>query len=213
MTESIRPFFTIWVEPRATIRRIVESDPRRNVIALAMIGGGLGMLASSWFTALANPASTTALWPVGVALKVVLGAVWGIVGLYSGAWLIGLACRVLGGVASSLELRAALAWGNLPEITATALTIAVVLLGLVSPPEIRHGGLRWTTGAKIDLTLLNGSLGIWGIVLQMKCLGEVNRFSAWRALGAVVLTIAVLVVAVLLFVYFEGGFAHHVKAA
>ena len=35
---SIAPYFTIWTEPRATIRRIVDTNPTRNVIALAAIG-------------------------------------------------------------------------------------------------------------------------------------------------------------------------------
>ncbi|MGO9606940.1 MAG: Yip1 family protein [Candidatus Binataceae bacterium] len=212
MTDAIRPFLTIWVEPRATIRRIVDTDPRRNVIALAAIGGGLGVLASSWFVALANPGSTSAWWPIGVVLKAALGCLWGIVGLYSGGWLIGLACRVLGGVASYVEMRAALAWGNIAEIAATTLTIAIVLLGIVSPPEFKGGGIHWPTGAKIELAVLNGSLGIWGMVIQLKCLGEVNRFSAWRALGAILLMVVVLVAIVLLFVYFGGGFANHAKA-
>ena len=35
VTDSISPFFSIWIEPRATIRRIVDSDPTRNVLTLA----------------------------------------------------------------------------------------------------------------------------------------------------------------------------------
>ena len=45
---SITPFFTIWTEPRATIRRIVDTDPTRYVIALAAIGPVIGALGFEW---------------------------------------------------------------------------------------------------------------------------------------------------------------------
>ncbi len=36
------PFFSIWGSPRATIRRIVETDPTKHVAGLAMVSGFLG---------------------------------------------------------------------------------------------------------------------------------------------------------------------------
>ena len=34
---------------------------------------------------------------------------------------------------------------------------------------------------------------IWAIVISLKCLGQAHKFSAWRALGSVLLMILVLV--------------------
>ena len=65
---SITPFFTIWTEPRATIRRIVDTDPRRNVIALAAIGSAIGALSGQWSKAMGNTANLSALWPIWVAV-------------------------------------------------------------------------------------------------------------------------------------------------
>ncbi len=209
MADSIRPFLLIWTEPRATIRRIVEIDPRRYVIALALVGGGLGTLETAWFTALGNPSSIGALWPITVALRVAVGAVWGVIGLYAAAWLIGIFCRVLGGVASPLEMRAALAWSTIPGITASLMSIVAVLIGAISPPEFRHSRLPMMTGSTIELGLLNGVLIVWGFIVQMKCVGEVNRFSAWRALGAILLMGAVLLGLLLIAVYFASAMPHH----
>ena len=61
---SITPFFTIWTEPRATIRRIVETEPTRYVIPLAAIGPVIGALGFEWVKAkeLGNNGNLSVLW-------------------------------------------------------------------------------------------------------------------------------------------------------
>jgi hypothetical protein len=213
MPDSITPFLAIWTDPRATIRRIVETEPTRNVLALAMVGGGLGALESAWFAALSHPATVSRLWPIAVAFRVAFGAVWGVIGLYAAGWLVGVFCRALGGVASSIELRAALAWSSIPGITATALSIAAVLLGVINPPHFGHHLMPKMNGSTAELGLLNGVLIFWGFIVQLKCIGEVNRFSAWRAFTAIILIAIALTVLLILLVYLAQGMAGHRVAA
>ena len=208
MVDSLKPFFSLWITPRGTIRRLVDTDPTRFVIGLAMLRGALGRLEIAWFSALSQPTQPSPLWPVGVAFRVVLGAIVGVIGLYVGAWLVGFFCRILGGVSSAIEMRAALAWSHVPGITAALVSIALVLFGAVSSPEFRHSRLPVMTGSTIELMLVNGVLIGWGVAVQLNCIGEVNRFSAWRALGAIVLMIASLAVLILLVAYFTGGLSH-----
>jgi hypothetical protein len=213
MPDSITPFLAIWTDPRATIRRIVETEPTRNVLALALVGGGLGALESAWFAALGHPATVSRLWPIAVAFRVAFGAVWGVIGLYAAGWLVGVFCRALGGVASSIELRAALAWSSIPGITATALSIAAVLLGVINPPHFGHHLMPKMNGSTAELGLLNGVLIFWGFIVQLKCIGEVNRFSAWRAFTAIILIAVALTVLLILLVYLAQGMAGHRVAA
>jgi hypothetical protein len=205
VVDSLKPFFSLWITPRQTIRRLVDTDPTRYVIGLAMLRGALGRLEIAWFSALSQRTQPSPLWPVGVAFKVLLGAIIGVIGLYVGAWLVGFFCRILGGVSSAIEMRAALAWSHVPGITAALVSIALVLSGALDPPEFRHSRLPVMTGSTIELMLVNAVLIGWGIAVQLNCIGEVNRFSAWRALGAIVLMIASVAVLLLLIAYFTGG--------
>src|SRR5271163_126425 len=82
MADSIAPFFSIWIDPRATIRRIVDSDPTRNVLALAAIGPALSSLVRNWSGAINGTASQSALWPLFVAFNVAFQAGLGIAFLY-----------------------------------------------------------------------------------------------------------------------------------
>jgi len=212
VSDSIKPFFSLWIAPRETMRRLVETDPTRYVIGLAMLRGGLGRLEIAWFSALSRRTPLSPLWPVGVAFGVVLGAIIGVIGLYVGAWLVGFFCRILGGVSTAIEMRAALAWSHVPGITAATLSIVLVLFGTVSPPEFKHSRLPVMTGSTIELMLLNAVLIGWGVVVQLNCIGEVNRFSAWRALGAILLMITTVSVLILLVAYFTGGLSHSAMA-
>ncbi|HVA79755.1 MAG TPA: YIP1 family protein [Candidatus Binataceae bacterium] len=187
--DSIAPFFAIWIAPRDTIRQIIDSDPRRHVIAIAALSGALSGLEGSWLGAMSEPHTMSALWPFLVALKVALFAVWAIVGLYLAGWTITAACRALGGVANSVQTRAAIAWASIPGIAATGLGVIGLLAGIVTPHALRPGAFSFPP----ELAGLSAILGIWGLVLEVKCIGEVNHFSAWRALAAQLLLLLVLV--------------------
>jgi hypothetical protein len=187
--DSVALFFKIWIAPRDTIRQIVDSDPRRHVIAIAALSGALSSLEGSWLGAMSEPRAMAALWPLMVALKVVLFAVWAIVGLYVAGWMITAACRVLGGLANSVQTRAAIAWASIPGIAATGLGVIGLLAGIVTPRALRPGAFSFPP----ELMILSAILGAWGLVLELKCVGEVNHFSAWRALAAQLIVLAVLV--------------------
>ena len=126
---SITPFFTIWTEPRATIRRIVDTDPTRNVIALAAIGPAINALASQWSKAMGGTANLSVLWPMWVAVNVAFQAVLGVVFLYIGAVILKWSGGLLGGVASRVEMRAAMAWSQIPGIAAEIVLLLAVLTG------------------------------------------------------------------------------------
>jgi hypothetical protein len=180
--DSITPFFTIWTEPRATIRRIVDTDPTRNVIALAAVGPAINALASQWSKALASNANLSVLWPLWVAVIVAAEAAIGVVGLYLGAAVLRWSGSLLGGVASRVEMRAAMAWAQIPGIAATIILLVAVLMGVPGPQAM--AGTLHIDPSFYKVAAVEGLLGIWGFIVGLKCIGEVHRFSAWRALAA-----------------------------
>lgn len=177
---SITPFFTIWTEPRATIRRIVDTDPTRYVIALAAIGPAINALTSQWSKALSNNANLSVLWPLWVAVTVAVEAAIGVVGLYLGAAVLRWSGGLLGGVASRVEMRAAMAWAQIPGIVATIFALMAVLTG-VPAPQTTPGTLLHIDPSFYKVMVVEGVLGIWGGIVGIYCIAEVHRFSAWRA--------------------------------
>ena len=74
------------------------------------------------------------------------------------------------------------------------------------------GTVTYAAPINNELMLVNAVLIGWGVAVQLNCIGEVNRFSAWRALAAILLMIATLTVLILLVAYFAGGLSHSAVA-
>jgi hypothetical protein len=183
----LAPWFTIWISPRATIRRIVDADPEKFVLGIAWVAGALAALdmevssqqmpggaafATDWISSLGPfglAAFAFGLGVFGVAMLYILG------GLYR--WSGG----VLGGTARTIEVRSALAWAQVPAIYVTILGVIAAIAAPAAP--IQPGQLPsfslWS--------LARMALGAWALVIPLKTLGEVHRFSAWRSFSAMML--------------------------
>jgi hypothetical protein len=190
------PFRTIWTRPRATIRGIVDTNPTLHVIPLAMIGGAIQSLDNA---ATRNAGDRLAL-PAILIMAIAGGSIGGVIGLYVGGWLLQVAGKWLGGRAEPEGVRAAIAWSTVPVVA--TIPIWLVQLGIAghemftsqTPTLDANPGLWLVLLASF---LVETVLGVWAFVLVLKCLGEVQRFSAWRALGSILLLALVIVVPLL----------------
>src|SRR6202011_3240130 len=160
------PWVTIWTKPRATIRRIVETDVHYQVTFLAILSGALIWLERRW----SNP-STAAAYPMLVMIAVVVGAILGIIELYINGALLKWAGAALGGVGSYAEVRAALAWSRVPVIVAVSIGVLAILLGTDGP---MLGSDREFSGSGASVLLLHAALVLWGFIIMLKCVGEVH---------------------------------------
>jgi Yip1 domain len=203
MSEAIgNPYLEIWTHPRSTIRRIVSVDPRYQVAFIAGLAGALSTLEAQWQSPVASPSS---LWPVVVVIAVLIGTSVSIAGLYVNGVLFKWAGAALGGQATYVEVRAALAWSQIPAIAAVTLGLLSILFGNGGPMMPFRGGYAQGSGS---MTLLHAILGIWAFVLTLKCLAEVHRFSAWRALAAILVVAAGVLVLFLVVLAATGAFSH-----
>jgi hypothetical protein len=210
LADSISPFFSIWIEPRATIRRIVASDPTRNVLALAAIGPAINSLISQWSAVINGTAHPSVLWPLWVAFSVAIQAAFGILFLYIFAAVFRWSGSLLGGTATSVEVRAALAWSQVPAIVAEIILLFALFAG-VPMPKMLPGRLPLIDPAFYKVIVVEGVLGIWGFIISLKCIGEVHRFSAWRAFLAILIPPIIVLVIVGLGVFLFASIVgkHH----
>lgn len=204
--ERLNPWLSIWTQPRATIRQIVERDPTHMVLPLAALSGVSQMLNQT----------DGAVEELGIygtlGLAIVVGPLVGILQLYILAWLYRLTCGWLGGVATTVEMRSALAWSSVPNIW--ALLLWVPLLALIAfnnnqnPLAGMENGADFGGGSPLLIPFLllaaiGGVIALWQLIIMLKCIGEVSQFSAWRALLGTILAglvVALPIVAVVFIV-------------
>lgn len=201
----ISPWFTIWTSPRATIRKIVDSDPRKFVLGIMWTAGALGALnlevsLSQVRLPEGNDAAAMLGSPIVIAVLAFVLGVFAVIALYASGALLKWSGGILGGTASAVEVRSAIAWSNVPEIYLTTVGIILMIAGLYTPSFATSpaAAIRSSFSAFNLLVLI---VGIWAFVIQMKCLGEVHHFSAWRAFASILvglLAVAGTVLAIVL---------------
>jgi len=188
---ELSPLLAVWVRPRRTMRAILDGSPRRLVHTLT-IGAAISALLVG-FTR--SPLGLHLGVPFVVAGAIISGALWGLVWLYLGGWLIGVTGRWLEGRADAVMVRAAIAWSSVPRIASLLLLPAfIVLLGeRAFAYDAMANPLDGAAAAMLLLlSLIEFTLDIYGLILLVKCVGEAHRFSAWRGLGAVLLALLLI---------------------
>ncbi|HET6445484.1 MAG TPA: Yip1 family protein [candidate division Zixibacteria bacterium] len=188
-----RPWLDIWVKPRGTIRTIVENDPARYVLIFAALAGIAQALERASSRDLGNNSpSLVAL----LAIVLIVGSIGGLVSIYITAAIFRWTGSLLGGRASSIEVRAAIAWSSIPIIFTLVFWVPQLALYGVEmftsvTPNIDNNPWPLLCLGLIQLVLYG-----WAFVILLKTVGEVHGFSAWRALIAVALPTVTIVIVV-----------------
>jgi hypothetical protein len=195
-----RPWFSIWRHPRATIQRIVDTDPTRLVLVWAAIGG----LVETLNRASARSAGDTLELATILLISVVVGPVVGILSLFLVGALLRWTGRWLGGVASQEQIRAAIAWSLVPYLWVSLMWIPELLLfgeEMFTTQTPRLDAAPVLAFVLLGMVVVEFAGTVWAFVVYLKCLGQVQNFSAWKALGNLLL-VGLVVVVPLLFIAF-----------
>jgi len=197
---KLNPWFSMWIRPRATIQQIVDTDPAYLVPVLA----GLMGFSRGLFRASAKNLGDQLAWPWIILIVAGFGPIGGIIGLYFLGGLIRWTGRWMGGKAAYVEVRAAIAWSCVPSIW--ALILWIPMLAIFGQELFTSYMLRIDDDFSLAFILFGFGVflltaWIWSLVIFLKSLGQVQGFSAWRALGNT--TLSGLVMGVPLIIFFS----------
>jgi hypothetical protein len=177
-----KPWLSIWIRPRTTIRAIIDSNPNRFIILLALFMGmnqGLNRVSSIKFW---DDSNISINLPTIIIISLIIGAIGGIVSLYFFGALYRWVGSLFGGRANSSQVRAAFAWASIPSTLAILLWIPNLAL---------YGGDMFTDTTPLInsnpipflcLSTIDWILYLWSLVLIILCISEVHRISIWRSI-------------------------------
>lgn len=207
--QFFRSLAAVTVRPRATMRAMLDGARDRRVVvlfALAVVSGIFGDLEAPLLRqVLDHPQG----WQIGllVAGVAILVAAAMVAVLYFYAWVPLLIGRFLEGTGEIHGVRSAMAWGLAPAIWALLYRIPASFWGLgTGGSEVRFDGrkVRIDPGALADgcglrllIATIEVAVFVWCIVVLSNTLGEAHRFSSWRGLGTLLLSMLVPIVVVI----------------
>ncbi|MEQ3697451.1 MAG: Yip1 family protein [Pseudomonadales bacterium] len=194
MSDTFNPWLSLWTQPRATIRKLVDTDPSYMVIILALaIGAIAGLQSVTELVVMGEVTDNQMAFKIGGAIG---GAIMFVVVLYLTGWLYSVVSKWLGGNAPARNLRTVAAWGNVPSLV-SGIIILICYTFVTKSTDMDTITLL--------VSLVTAFFGIWQLVIICKMIGEVNEFSAWKGLGVIIITV-LLVLAVALIVGVTLGF-------
>ncbi len=192
-TRGLNPLLAIWTRPRATIQQIIDDDPEGWVLALAAIAG-IGQTLNDAST---RSSGDSLDLPSIFIIAVIAGPLLGILGLYAVGALLRWTGRWIGGHASQVEIRCASAWSQVPAIWAMLLWVPELWLfgsEMFTEQTPRIDADPTLQVVLLVIVMIEIVITIWSIVVFLECLGQVQGFSAWKALGNSILAGLVIVV-------------------
>lgn len=185
-SEKLNPWFSIWTKPRATMQQIIETDSTRFVLLIAAFLGFGEVLSQINIRNIGDQLSL----PLIIAMAVILGPIGGIIRLYFIGLIIHWTGRWIGGQASIHHIRAAIAWSSVPMIWALLIWIPKLMLfgqELFTSSGSNIESHPFLLYAAMGFGMVETIIFVWAFVVCLHCLGQAQRFSAWRALANVVL--------------------------
>ena len=195
-------WLTIWTRPRETIQRILSDNPKQGLWRLATICGFVSLL--SGFQSL-SMGSQVELWVIFL-VSLIFAPIWGYIlfSVWSGVmtWV----GRLFKGNGDFQGIRAAYAWSCVPVLVNALLWIVMIVF--FGSALFIEGGTTFQTfplgmGILLSLLLLGKVImSIWSLVIYLNALAEVQQFSVLRAIGNIVVSGIIFVIAfgILIFV-------------
>ena len=197
---GLNPWLSIWVNPRKTIRALVEYDVSFCFIVMCAIYGFLYMLQISQFLALGQSSSLLIIIILSAVLAIPAGyIVFNISSFF--AFLLG---KLIKGKGSFKQIRAATYWSTVPMVVVLLFWIFCIIINGNSlfVPGYEKRLVESAATINIVISIAQFVLAIWGLIIYLHALGEVQGFSAWMALLNVFL--AGLTIFILLFLISWG---------
>jgi hypothetical protein len=205
MDLSFNPWFKIWIEPRATIARLIAESPNRGFWFLAVIYGFSSAL--NWFQSMMMGQRLGLMHIFTIAI--IISPLWGYLGFSIWSWVVHFTGKWLKGQGTFKEVRLAYAWSCFPLIVNVILWFILSLLfgrslfANFSPESqvLSHGQV-----AILFLILfIRITAAIWSLVIYLNALAQVRQYSILRAIGNVI--IAGLIVAAVFYLAIWVGYS------
>jgi hypothetical protein len=213
MAPRLADLLSILYRPRETMRRILDSGPDRwaiQIVLLAFVCASVSDIDPRKLSAALPSVKLPFVLAIAVLSIVVGAAVW-VCALFLFSWIAAPVGRMMGGVGTAPDVRAALAWGMVPAIWSVLyrIPLAVYKNRFPVPTEanvretlmqfLAHGGCSLI----VVLIACQIALGIWSIYIASSTLGEAHRFSTGQGFVNLIIAVAlpVLVIGAAVFTF------------
>ncbi len=192
------PWSTIWRNPRETIQRIVDENPRYQMLMLIVLGGIAQALDNANGVTVMLPSMKTSNLIVS---SILMGPLGGLFTVYVGGWVLQKITTRMGGPAPLGHVRTVMAWAWAPLVYTMPLWgIKYILfrdeLFQVEQPIIQSSTLLqglWGIIQLVDVIVI-----VFHLYILFSGLAQINKFTFLKSVGAFLILQVILSIPLLL---------------
>lgn len=194
------PLCGIWVNPRKTIQEIIAKKPIKNIPLLIVLATIVIALKSNNLVYIFSSILTSTIFVVLLTIVSILA----IFITYLIAEIIQWSGKKLGGQARQEELRAVIAWSNIPVIWS--------ILAWLIPFMLTPNNLDPALIQRINHIFywIDFAFGAWASVIFIICLSEVQKFPIWKSFLNSLLS-SLIIIGPILFIWGVIFLANYLK--
>lgn len=197
-----RPWATIWLDPRGTIRQIIDTEPNKHLMLLIILGGLGNAFSYAANFGMADMTSFTQ----AVVLCLVAGPLSGFFSVYLWGWLLQFSSKFFGGFASRRDLRIAVAWSWAPVVYLLPLWGVKYILfkqEIFKTEKPFIEAHQFLSGLLGFFDMLDFFVTMFTLFILFNAVAEVNGFSIWKSIGSIGAVLVLMTIpAILVLRYF-----------
>ena len=203
---KLNPWIAIWFSPKETLRAIVDYDAKYRFVLMSFIYGFLWMLSMSQTLSLGHYYGAITITVASLVLAVPVGYIL----MSLSTLFFHLVGKVFKGQGTFMQVRAAIAFANIPAVVTIATWIILMFAYGDRLFMADKGKLDASFGLLDAMLIVQLLIGVWSFVILLCGVAEVQRFSIYRAIGSFLLVICIWVIITLIFMFV---IAYHSKPA
>ena len=199
---GFNPWTQMWVKPKESIRKIINFNPNYRLFVLSYLYGFVSLISLSQSMSLGQAINIYFI----ILICLILAPVWGFLVFSFSSIFVYFTGKWLKGNANYQQIRAAIAWSNVPILGNLVLwVILFVLFGTKLfqnfPKEYMLTNIQ--TAITFAISLLQLVLSIWVLILYINTLAEVQKFSIIKAIFNIIISVVIFIAIfmILMFIY------------
>ena len=184
---GFKPWFSIWVKPRATISNILTTDRTRCFYCISFVYGFQYIMS---FAQLFSWGKSIDFYLIGL-IALVLALPIGVILISIVSFVMYYLGKLLGGKGDYKEVRTAVSWAY---VTAAVSTLVWIALFIIYKGAIFYGSFPAMHAQTVTFPfyaiamVIQVVVGIWSVVIMCNTLSVVQRYSVWLGLLNILMT-------------------------
>jgi hypothetical protein len=185
-----KPWLSIWLKPRQTVRWIMETDQAPLIFIL--IKGFLFNLNFSMNMSFGDNRSLLTILGMSLLLSLPTGILLVEIWSWSLTWI----GKWLGGIGDKEDIKKAFVWSGIFD--SIGLVLYFIQIGLMGNAFFQSDASKNISGIAFGVSLLEMLLYVWWVAYLIVALSELHSFSKWKGFFTWVLLMLIVVILLLL---------------